>query len=60
MGPRERARARARARRAGHREEIIKEGHAKALDDATLAVAVEIAGNAPLSVRGNKRVLRTT
>jgi enoyl-CoA hydratase/carnithine racemase len=44
---------------AGHRDEVIAEAHAKALDDATVAVAVEIAGNAPLSVRGNKRVLRT-
>lgn len=43
---------------AGHRDELIAEAHAKALDDATLAVAIEIAGNAPLSVRGNKRVLR--
>ncbi len=43
----------------GHRDELVAEAHAKALDDATLAIAVEIAGNAPLSVRGNKRVLRT-
>jgi enoyl-CoA hydratase/carnithine racemase len=42
----------------GHRDELIAEAHAKALDDATLAVAVEIAANAPLSVRGNKQVLR--
>ncbi|MFT4035189.1 MAG: enoyl-CoA hydratase-related protein [Patulibacter sp.] len=44
---------------AGHRDEVIAEAHAKALDDATVAAATEIAGNAPLSVRGNKRVLRT-
>lgn len=43
---------------AGHRDELVAEAHAKALDDATLDVAKEIAGNAPLSVRGNKRVLR--
>jgi enoyl-CoA hydratase/carnithine racemase len=46
-------------RAAGHRDEIIAEAHARALDEATVAVAAEIAGNAPLSVRGNKRVLRT-
>lgn len=46
-------------RAAGHRDEIIAEAHAKALDDQTVAVATEIAGNAPLSVQGNKRVLRT-
>lgn len=43
----------------GHRDELVAEAHAKALDDAAVAVAAEIAGNAPLSVRGNKRVLRT-
>ncbi|MEH3054698.1 MAG: enoyl-CoA hydratase/isomerase family protein, partial [Patulibacter minatonensis] len=43
----------------GHRDELIAEAHAKALDDTAVSVAAEIAGNAPLSVRGNKRVLRT-
>ncbi len=43
----------------GQPDDVIAAAHAKALDDATLAVAIELAGNAPLSVRGNKRVLRT-
>lgn len=32
--------------------------HGQALDAAALALAIEVAGNAPLSVQGNKRVLR--
>jgi enoyl-CoA hydratase/carnithine racemase len=32
--------------------------HAAALDDAAIEIAAEIAANAPLSVQGNKRVLR--
>lgn len=43
----------------GQPDDVIAAAHAKALDDATLALAIELAGNAPLSVRGNKRVLRT-
>lgn len=42
----------------GQPDDVIAAAHAKALDDAAVAVAVELAGNAPLSVRGNKRVLR--
>lgn len=43
---------------AGSDKDAIKAAHAEALDAQTLAVAIDIAGNAPLSVRGNKRVLR--
>ncbi len=42
----------------GQPDDVIAASHAKALDDATLAVAQDLAANAPLSVRGNKRVLR--
>lgn len=42
----------------GHADDKIATAHAAALEAATLALAVEIAGNAPLSVQGNKRVLR--
>ena len=42
----------------GHNDELHNLAHAAALDEAAVAIGVEIAGNAPLSVRGNKRLLR--
>lgn len=42
----------------GHADDTIAAAHAAALDDAALGLAQELAANAPLSVRGNKRVLR--
>lgn len=42
----------------GHDDALAAAAHAEALDVAAVALAVELAGNAPLSVRGNKRVLR--
>ena len=43
---------------AGLEKDAANLAHAEALDEAAAAVAAEIAGNAPLSVQGNKRVLR--
>jgi enoyl-CoA hydratase/carnithine racemase len=45
-------------RAAGQSDEAANLAHAEALDAAALEIGVEIAGNAPLSVRGNKRLLR--
>lgn len=43
---------------AGLAKEARGAAHAEALDAAGVEIAAEIAGNAPLSVQGNKRVLR--